>query len=89
MGEASGMTEVGIIATDLTGELFPAAGKGGPGLRLEPRDGELFGYLVRFNRDGGIRPVIRPISSNPVKHRCVVPSGSARFIPQAMRPSRT
>lgn len=45
VGEAYGMSEVGIIATDLAGELFPAAGKGVPGLRLELRHGELFVHL--------------------------------------------
>jgi hypothetical protein len=44
-------------------------------------------YLVRFTRGGGIRLAVRRNSSSPVKYKCVVPSGSGRFILQAMRPS--
>jgi hypothetical protein len=44
-------------------------------------------YLVRFTRHGGIKLAIRRNSSSPVKDKCVLPSGSGRFILQAMRPS--
>jgi hypothetical protein len=36
--------------------------------------------LVRFARGGGTRDATRRKSSSPVKSRCVVPSGSGRFI---------
>ncbi|MFL5345032.1 MAG: class I adenylate-forming enzyme family protein [Hyalangium sp.] len=45
IGEAYGMSEVGIIAVDLSGQCFPAAGKAAPGIRLELREGELFVHL--------------------------------------------
>jgi hypothetical protein len=44
-------------------------------------------YLVRFTRGGGTRLATRRNCSRPVKYKCQVPSGSARFILQAMRPS--
>ena len=36
--------------------------------------------LVRFARGGGTRDATRRNSSSPVKSRCVVPSGSGRFM---------
>jgi 3-hydroxy-4-methylanthranilate adenylyltransferase len=45
IGEAYGMSEVGIIAVDLSGRLFPASGKAAPGIQLELRDGEIFVHL--------------------------------------------
>lgn len=45
VGEAYGMSEVGIIAVDLSGRLFPASGKAAPGIQLELRDGEIFVHL--------------------------------------------
>jgi hypothetical protein len=36
--------------------------------------------LVRFARGGGTRDATRRKSSSPVKSRCVVPSGSGRFM---------
>jgi acyl-CoA synthetase (AMP-forming)/AMP-acid ligase II len=45
IGEAYGMSEVGIIAADLTGRQFPASGPVAAGLPLELRDGEVSVYL--------------------------------------------
>jgi SRSO17 transposase len=42
---------------------------------------------VRFVRGGGTRDARRRRRSSPVKKRCVVPSGSGRFIRYARRPS--
>lgn len=41
IGEAYGMSEVGIIAVDLTGRLYPSSGAVVPGLPVELRDGEV------------------------------------------------
>jgi 3-hydroxy-4-methylanthranilate adenylyltransferase len=47
VGEAYGMTEVGIIAADLTGRHHPAVGPPAPGMEVRVVDGELW---VRLDR---------------------------------------
>jgi alkylation response protein AidB-like acyl-CoA dehydrogenase len=41
--------------------------------------------LVRFARGGGTRDATRRKSSSPVKGRCVVPSGSGRWVPNGSK----
>jgi len=47
IGEAYGMTEVGIVAVDLGGRAFPSSGRPAPGIRVEARDGEIYVHLGR------------------------------------------
>nr|WP_228454152.1 fatty acid--CoA ligase family protein [Streptomyces alkaliphilus] len=74
IGQAYGMTETGIVATDLTGEFAPpVVGRVAPGVHTRVRDGELWVRLDRspyLQDEGTGRYVDGWLNSKDLAHYC-------------------